>query len=289
VPLPPGRIFDPLRGKPLRWLQRRIEQSRHDHRWRNLLVLSQPKSGSTWLARMLAAVEGYRLWNPRGITFASHDLPTSWASRPPTAGWTVTKTHTSPTRPNRDLVAASGRPFVVLVRDLRDVAVSWTFYVANTPDHPQHEIVAPLAPDERLDHFIETMLPWYRDWTLGWLEHLAEEGASGRGMLVRYEHLLDRPVAVFSDVLDHFEIGLSRERIERIVADHSFERMAGGRRRGEEDASAFVRKGVAGNWREHFAPRHGPAFDVVASPALVALGTTRAGERWWAAETGSDT
>lgn len=40
----------------------------------------------------------------------------------------------------------------------------------------------------------------------------------------------------------------------------SFERLAGGRKRGEEDQGSHYRRGVAGDWRNHLTPRHLAAF-----------------------------
>ena len=40
----------------------------------------------------------------------------------------------------------------------------------------------------------------------------------------------------------------------------SFERLAGGRKRGEEDQGSHYRRGVAGDWRNHLTQRHLAAF-----------------------------
>jgi hypothetical protein len=40
----------------------------------------------------------------------------------------------------------------------------------------------------------------------------------------------------------------------------SFQRLAGGRQRGEEDQGSHYRRGVAGDWRNHLTPRHLAAF-----------------------------
>jgi hypothetical protein len=40
----------------------------------------------------------------------------------------------------------------------------------------------------------------------------------------------------------------------------SFQRLAGGRRPGEEDPASHYRRGVAGDWRNHLTPRHLVAF-----------------------------
>jgi len=49
---------------------------------------------------------------------------------------------------------------------------------------------------------------------------------------------------------------LTREEVPAIVERHDFARKAGGRDRGVEDRRNHYRKGVAGDWRNHFEPVH---------------------------------
>jgi lipopolysaccharide transport system ATP-binding protein len=56
------------------------------------------------------------------------------------------------------------------------------------------------------------------------------------------------------------------------VLANRFERRAAGRERGSEDARAHLRKGVAGDWREHFTDRVKDAFKARYGGLLVATG-----------------
>ena len=49
-------------------------------------------------------------------------------------------------------------------------------------------------------------------------------------------------------------------------------RQTGGRKAGEEDRGSFIRKGVAGDWVNHFGPTAARRFDELAGDALVAVG-----------------
>jgi hypothetical protein len=62
------------------------------------------------------------------------------------------------------------------------------------------------------------------------------------------------------------------------VYEHRFETKAMGRTRGVEDQSHHYRKGVAGDWVNHFKPQHARAFDERFGDLLIRLGY----------ETGSD-
>jgi hypothetical protein len=60
-------------------------------------------------------------------------------------------------------------------------------------------------------------------------------------------------------------------RVEMAVEKFSMQR-ATGRRPGEEDRSTLIRKGVVGDWVNHFSREAAVAFDRVAGETLVALG-----------------
>ena len=120
---------------------------------------------------------------------------------------------------------------------------------------------------------------------------------------LRYEGLIDDPLAAFTQAFAFW--GLSSPRLglptlaalavdrwrqkragrpmprreslpapllRHIVTRNAFERKAGGRSQGEEDARHHYRKGVAGDWRNHFTPRVTAAFKDRYGDLLVALG-----------------
>jgi lipopolysaccharide transport system ATP-binding protein len=43
--------------------------------------------------------------------------------------------------------------------------------------------------------------------------------------------------------------------LRRLLHRHAFERKSGGRDKGQEDVEAHQRKGVAGDWKNHFTER----------------------------------
>ena len=72
--------------------------------------------------------------------------------------------------------------------------------------------------------------------------------------LVRYEDLLERDVEVLEPLLiDQCELPVNRRLLRAAIEGARFERRTGGRRRGEEDVTAHERKGIAGDWRNHFS------------------------------------
>jgi hypothetical protein len=62
------------------------------------------------------------------------------------------------------------------------------------------------------------------------------------------------------------------ELIRRILEKKSFQRMSGGRKAGEEDVKNHFRKGVPGDWRNHFTPALTEAFKYRYNAVVLKLG-----------------
>ena len=262
----------PLRGKPLRLVQRAISQRTPAHPHRNLLIVGQPKSGSTWLLRMVLEAPGYQKWAPQTVKLGlPHDLRME-DFVPPPVGYTVTKPHTMATRENVSVVRATGRPFVVLIRDPRDLAVSWAYYVG-LPGRTRWgwPEAVDLTVEDRISFYIERVLPKQSRWGLDWKRAIEDELPAGQGLMVRYEDMLGDVYAVMRRVFDHFGVALDDERVRVICEKHAFKK-ATGRAPGEGDPKSFNRKGIAGDWENHFSPEQKAAFKEQAGERLVELG-----------------
>jgi lipopolysaccharide transport system ATP-binding protein len=62
------------------------------------------------------------------------------------------------------------------------------------------------------------------------------------------------------------------EELRKAVLDNRFESLTQGRKRGDEQVLAHERKGVAGDWRNHFTERIKAAFKARYGGLLVATG-----------------
>lgn len=254
------------RGKPLRRLQGLVGAVVHDHPHRNLFITAMPKSGSTWLARMVASIPGYREWAPPYITETDHTLHAESLRQPP-VGYTVTKLHSRPTPEHLALLNGLQRPYVILFRDLRDAAVSGYFFLRGVYEHESAAAYRGLNAEEGIARWMDEKLAERVQWIDGWL--------AGRdvkwGLVVRYEDLLRDPLDGFHGICDHFEVNLSASQLRKIVERHSFQR-ATGRAPGQTDEKSFNRKGIAGDWVNHFTPALKEKFKSIAGDALVRFG-----------------
>lgn len=233
------------------------------YRHSTLFVAGLPKSGSTWVKKMLTSYPGFEeITIPEATLFelehgGSHDfnLPADMFRRFGKR-LVVVRAHVHGSTHNRELLQAAAVPYVVLYRDLRDVAVSGYFYVSRTPWHPMYPKYVELDVEQGLMEFIRTHIRAYALWIQEW--------QAGRdrnlGLEVRYEDLLGDTCVWFSRIARHLGLDSSPSTIARIVEANSFERLSGGRSRGQADVDSFYRKGVAGDWRNHFSPLVAAAF-----------------------------
>jgi hypothetical protein len=87
----------------------------------------------------------------------------------------------------------------------------------------------------------------------------------------RYEDLLENPEGELGRLLEFLGAGASKQIVNRCVGAATFEKLSGGRKRGQEDAS-FFRKGVAGDWKNVFTEKNKQEFKAAAGDLLVRMG-----------------
>lgn len=90
---------------------------------------------------------------------------------------------------------------------------------------------------------------------------------------VRYEDLRRDAVGELQQVVFGLTAKpLDAQRAMAIVNEFSFERLSQGRQPGQEEKGSFFRKGVVGDWRNHFSREAGQVFDHFAGQELILLG-----------------
>jgi hypothetical protein len=209
-----------------------------------VLHITHWKAGSSWIRRILRRLDRERFqtpsrgWDPFPEPIPHDCLYSCYATREQ-----VEAAHLPP-----------HHRFIV-VRDLRDTLVSAYFSFRET--HQPSEIVEPLRrrllaldKEEGMIYLMDEFMP-----------RCVAIQESWRGEpVIHYEDLLQNDVEILKRVLlDDCGLDVPEPRFERIVRSQRF-RQVTGRARGEESAE-HLRKGVAGDWRNHFTDRIRDEFD----------------------------
>jgi hypothetical protein len=233
------------------------------------LLVSYPKSGNTWLKFMLA----HALTGVATSFDATEDAIGSVGGHtdvPPLlpGGGRILKSHEALSTG----VRAPG-PVVYVVRDGRDVAVSYHQAFVRKGLNPG-------AFSGYLPRFVAGEVDGYGAWgahVTSWLD--GRVARDGRLLTIRYEDLLEDPIGGLQLTLEFLGASVDAEAVEAAVEANRFEQM----RRRETESSFhekqgdkfFVRRGIAGEWRETFSEADIALFDGAFGAVLDRLGYAR--------------
>lgn len=248
------------RLRSLSWMVTREIALRQRTRGGLHLVCEFPKSGGTWLSRMIAAYL---------------DIPFPQQKVVPVLGPAVVHNHwlydermTNP---------------LYVYRDGRDVMVSLYFHRwrVNRDQRRYRGVLAESTESievrRHLPRFLEVEMSKPLSSRRSWAEHVENWMVPGKdGVLyVAYESLLSDAHRTVKQCLYHLaESSLDDRRLDRIVNDLDFQSVSG-RSRGTEEPSSFMRKGIAGDWKNYFTRDAAAVFTEFAGETLILLGYER--------------
>ena len=220
-------------------------------------IAGLPKSGTTWLEKMICTYPGINnILIPEAThhelkNMGSHhyDLPDDFLKHFNNM-LVLTKMHIPGTKHNVEILRDTGIKYVVLYRDLRDVAVSHYYYVRQTPWHPEYPFYRKFNLEQALKYFADNALNDFAEWIRLW-----DKNRDIRmSIAVTYEEMIADTFAAVTKVAKHFELDSSPATISKIIEANTFEKLSGGRRRGKTNSKSFFRSGTSGNWKKQFAP-----------------------------------
>jgi Sulfotransferase domain len=240
------------------------------------------KTGSQWVRKVLADPDVYRATGLR--TYAcgprlpsdrkNRDYPEFRFERP-----FPPKRIVSPLYIGHENFAAvpkrePWRAFFV-ARDPRDIVVSWYFSAARS--HPTHdnpglrrtrEHLATLDEEQGLIYGIHRLGEYgLFDALRSWVGVESPEV-----LLVRFEDLTGIDSEQWWErLLDHVDVVLEPGERRALLMRYSFQALTG-RQPGQEDPRSKLRRGVAGDWHNHFTPTVRAAFIEVAGDLVAHMG-----------------
>jgi hypothetical protein len=234
--------------------------------WPTLIHVTHPKSGSQWIHRILRGCAPDRVIEPEYER-------AQFLKRPIRSGMIYPSIFVS--KEEFDIIALPpfSRRFVV-IRDLRDALVSLYFSLKISHLDDSSEIgqmrskLRALSSEEGLLWLLDTpefhhsaaiQQSWYQ---------------SGEP-LIRYEELLQRDEELLENLFLHqCRLPIDPQVLRDVVRASRFEALTG-RRTGEEEIHSHYRKGMAGDWHNHFGARVTAAFKERFGALLIATGYER--------------
>ena len=231
-----------------------------------LFHVTHYKAGSQWVLRILKRCVGKRVLQ---VSADRHEL----LADPIDPRRVYSACYLTKDEFDRIELPPDSRHFLV-IRDLRDTLVSG--YFSLKVSHPPFRLDAVSAMRDRLRgmgvsdglmHTLEDWVPANAAIQRSWIE-------AGEP-LIRYEDLLADEGILERVLLEQCELGISPRRLRRAIKRESFERLSGGRSRGEEDVSDHYREGIAGDWRNYFDAPLKDAFKERYGDLLIEAGYER--------------
>lgn len=163
---------------------------------------------------------------------------------------------------------------IFLLRDGRDMLTSSIFFWL------QRVVQPTLIQEERLKHFTENRT-WRtkRFFTDEELVHYAQHWIDPLVNLkpictltIKYEEMIDNTFQILREVFKTVGAKSTDTQIEHCVSQGSFKQMSGGRERNEENALAFCRKGIYGDWKNYMTHGDAIVYHDIAGEFLIAAG-----------------
>ena len=225
-----------------------------------IVVAEYPRSGGSWVTSML----GDALQLPKRDIYVGEDYEVfdvrkhPWYEGVSNLALTESCVIKSHEPPNSPLISFPAQ-FIHLVRDGRDVIVSKYYYekefCVKNGIYEQFEMP--------FDEYVSQVATEWRTFILAWLNVTP--------YTYRYEDFLQNPINTLQKALGGVGVDVSDSQVRHGVATNTKSRF----KRSLDNLfshNTFVRKGVAGDWRNHFGETHIHTFKRIAGDVLIRLG-----------------
>lgn len=227
----------PIPPYPVRSVWLRVHRRVNPVFFPTIHVNEFPKSGGTWLCRMLSDTLGYRFDDNVYRRL----------------GPSITKSH---------YAGQIGPKTVIAIRDPRDVAVSYFHHVkAIFADDPfnsksvtyyaNNVFKEEASQRENLQLFTKSLQEAPRFPAVTWGQFY-ERALEGSVMVVKYEDLRAETAKTLTEVLTKLDLDPSQYPIDEVADSHNIEKIL--KKRGDDKKAHFIRKGKVGNWAEELDP-----------------------------------
>lgn len=226
-----------------------------------IFIAGFAKSGSTWFAKMMSSNPGFIDQTP--VKWDSINQTKIYANDvmgvyPGLANefknkLVIIKGHTWGNIDNvNSLKAQNINKVIVTIRDPRDALISEYWYVRKNPWHYHYRLAATKKLSEYIDYHLSNS--YFHTTRLEWINYWLERKEDIDIIFVKYEDLLLNPSDQLLKVFKFYNMKISEKYINKIINQNSFKTVSG-RDKGNENTQSFVRKGIAGEWKEIFSEK----------------------------------
>jgi hypothetical protein len=225
-----------------------------------IIVTEYPKSGGSWLVSLIGDVlslpkrdiyvsEGFNLFDLSKHFWYEDALSYNLTES------CVIKSHELPDSPLHNFPAK----IIHLIRDGRDVVISKYF-------HDKDFCVKNRIFNEFTMSFEEFLEKTAREWGT-----YVSAWAEKKTLTCRYEELLFDTTSTIQNILSQLEFEVPLEKVNEIIQANTKDKM---RKALDKlfEYNTFIRKGIAGDWKNHFAKDHKEIFKKCAGDVLIKLG-----------------
>lgn len=246
-------------------IRRHVRKLRRQGVKRNIVVSGYPKSGNTWLTRMLADAAGSEM-----VAYLSdhrETLPRERGMVDSEIRKDIVTIKSHHTLPLLSLGGISLNDIVLVVRDPRDVAVSGSGFFFGTDNVP-----TPEAIDAMIDMMVTKKKPYVRWEDQRWDDFVKR--SLNRGVpFVRYVDLVHNTKETLTPILNHLDLNLADETVDKIIAYHCFNRT---NKRyahtGQNEITRHLRSGKPGDYKKYLSARQKDRIENEFGPLMKTLG-----------------
>jgi len=146
---------------------------------------------------------------------------------------------------------------IFIVRDPRDLIIS-RYFSAKYSHNPytvdikeKRKVLDKLSINDGISLTIQDFEKTTAQYVFLWLKYYKDKNIK----ILKYEDLVENSQNFFLNIIDHLELNVSVDLVKKIVQNNSFQSLTD-RKRGTEDISSHLRKGVVGDWKNHFNSDH---------------------------------
>lgn len=232
------------------------------------IVNEYPKSGGSWIGQMLAAA--------LDVPFPRNRIP---MLRP-----CIMHEHF--------LWPGTLKNVVIVWRDGRDVIVSQYFHSLFRNERGNRVLVEKVSKDliysdvndirSNLPSFMEYIFKVKKHPKFSWADFVDKWQGVSHAIHVKYEDFRQDCATQLQQLVGALKNRtIDKARAMKIEKTFSFERQSG-RTPGQENSNSFMRKGIVGDWKNHFTRESNEMFAHYAGNALISLGYEK--DKSWVTE-----